>query len=319
MKLDKGGNMSKEILCIGELLIDFMCQNVGRGLSKGENFVKKAGGAPANVAAVASRLGSKSSFAGCVGLDPFGDFLIDSVKYHGIDTSMITREGKTTMAFVSIMEDGERDFVFLRGADENFIIEGFEDRIKECSILHLGSATALLGGKLKESYEKAMALGLSNNVLISFDPNYREDLWKGRLEEFIVLSRDYIKKAHFVKLSEEELQIIYKEKDMDKALDKMYLEYKSIVAITLGGKGTYLVTPNERKIIPSVKIVPVDTTGAGDAFVGAFLSNLNKEDSPIDSLRNLDLLEKITAEANKIAALVCTKMGAMSSLDIVNN
>ncbi|SHJ87546.1 fructokinase [Anaerobranca californiensis DSM 14826] len=309
--------MKGEIICIGELLIDFICEDTGQDLKEGETFVKKAGGAPANVAATASRLGAKASFAGCVGDDPFGDFLIDSIKYHGVDTSMISKQGNTTMAFVSVMDDGERDFVFVRGADEKYQIKGFEERYSNCSILHLGSATALLGGNLKKAYEEALNLALKNNVTVSFDPNFRGDLWKGREDEFINLAKEYINKSHFVKLSEDELYMIYGEKDLDKALNKMYETYNHVAAITLGSKGTYLVTKGQRKIIPSIKITPVDTTGAGDAFVGAFLSLLVKEKDIKGTLENFDNLKEIAAQANKVAALVCTKIGAMTSLDVI--
>ncbi|SET14900.1 carbohydrate kinase family protein [Anaerobranca gottschalkii] len=310
--------MTKEIICLGELLIDFICEDTGLDLKGGENFVKRAGGAPANVAATASRLGVKGSFAGCVGNDPFGDFLIESLNHHGVDTTMITKKGNTTMAFVSIMDDGERDFVFVRGADEQYEIKGFEERFSNCKILHLGSATALLGGNLKKAYEESLKLALDNDVFLSFDPNYRGDLWKGREGEFIELAKEYISQVHFVKLSQDELFMIYGENNLDKALDKMYKDYNSLSAITLGSKGTYLATPQKRMLVPSIKINPVDTTGAGDAFVGAFLSQLVEEENLKGITGNFEKLKEKAAKANKVAALVCTKLGAMTALDVIS-
>jgi len=109
------------VFCIGELLIDFVAENQGNNLSKANNFTKKAGGAPANVACAIAKLGGKSSFVGCVGNDPFGVFLLDTLKQENVDVSMADQSDTfTTLAFVSLAEDGERDFVFARGARHNW-------------------------------------------------------------------------------------------------------------------------------------------------------------------------------------------------------
>src|SRR5690606_36081633 len=100
-----------KVYCIGELLIDFVAEKQGNDLSKATNFTKKAGGAPANVACAVTKLGGKSAFIGCVGEDPFGTFLLDVLADHGVDISTAQRcTTFTTLAFVSIAEDGERDF-----------------------------------------------------------------------------------------------------------------------------------------------------------------------------------------------------------------
>lgn len=306
--------MGKDLICIGELLIDFICQDVGKSLKDGEIFLKKAGGAPANVAATAARMGKSASFAGCVGADPFGDFLILSLENFGVDTSMITRRGRTTKAFVSIMDNGERDFIFDRGSDELYDLSGFEDRYTRCKVLHLGSATALLGGDIENSYIKAIELVEAGGGIISFDPNYREDLWKDRRDIFIEKSMEYIKRADFVKLSDEELLMITGKEDIDKGLDAIFDRCEGVVAVTLGSKGTMLATSSKMLVVPSIEIAPVDTTGAGDAFVGAFLSALMNEKDSMKALEDFDVLTRITAQSNEIAAMVCTNMGAMSSL-----
>lgn len=309
--------MKKELICLGEILIDFMCQETGSGLKEGETFLKKAGGAPANVAAVAARLGVPAAFAGCVGVDPFGDFLVESVEHFGVDTSMVTRVGTTTMAFVSIMADGERDFVFARGADAHYDMQGHKARYRKAGVLHLGSATALLGGKTGEAYEAALALAEEAGVFVSFDPNYRTDLWKGAEDVFIRHARAYAKRAQFLKLSDAELMLIYGGDTLEEGLDRLFQEYQGVAAITLGSKGTYLVTPAHREIVPSIPIKPVDTTGAGDAFVGAFLAGLLQEDSLEAALNDMDRLKALTREANAVAAKVCTRMGAMTSLEVI--
>ena len=108
----------KKIFCIGELLIDFVAENQGKDLTKAKEFSKKAGGAPANVSCAISKLGGDSVFIGCVGNDPFGTFLLRILEDEKVDISLAQKSDTfTTLAFVSLDEDGERDFVFSRGAD----------------------------------------------------------------------------------------------------------------------------------------------------------------------------------------------------------
>ena len=153
--------MKNKILCIGELLIDFICSDVNVGLDEGVNFVKKAGGAPANVSVAITKLGGKAYFAGKVGGDPFGVFLKNMLDENNVDTSMLVldKASNTTLAFVSLKSNGERDFVFNRGADELHKLEELdENTVNSCGIIHFGSATALLGGPSKETYLRVMEI-----------------------------------------------------------------------------------------------------------------------------------------------------------------
>ena len=136
-----------KVFCIGELLIDFVAENQGSDLSKAVQFTKKAGGAPANVACAISKLGGRSYFIGCVGKDPFGTYLLDVLKTEGVDISMAQRSNTfTTLAFVSLANDGERDFVFDRGADKELVYDSSIKKNFKRNLVHFGAATALLGG-----------------------------------------------------------------------------------------------------------------------------------------------------------------------------
>src|SRR5690554_5118632 len=136
----------KSVYCIGELLIDFVAEKQGSDLSKAKDFTKKAGGAPANVAAAIAKLKGNSYFIGCVGKDPFGSFLLNILEKDLVNTDLIQRTATfTTLAFVSLAEDGERDFVFSRGADKELSYDrSLKERFKN-QIVHFGAATALLG------------------------------------------------------------------------------------------------------------------------------------------------------------------------------
>ncbi|SHJ68987.1 carbohydrate kinase family protein [Tepidibacter formicigenes] len=309
--------MSKNIVCIGELLIDFICSDIDTSLVHGQNFIKKAGGAPANVSAAISKLGGSALFAGKVGNDSFGVFLEKTLQESCVDTSMLILDEKvnTTLAFVSLNSNGERDFVFNRGADELLEYDELdEDKIRSAKIIHFGSATALLGGKLKDTYLKVMEFSKKENIFISFDPNYRTDLWKNRLNEFIDISRKCIKYADFIKVSDEEIKIISKEDDLREGVKVFHELGAKIVAVTLGKDGTLISNGKEMKIIESIKIKSIDSTGAGDAFVGAALYKISNLENPKNLVYDFDKLKEIISFSNKVGAVVCTKLGAISSL-----
>jgi fructokinase len=153
--INGGVVMSSSVVCMGELLIDFFCTDVEIDLVKGQNFQKQAGGAPANVCATIAKLGGVSHFCGKVGNDPFGHFLKKTLDDAKVDTSMLVLDGlhPTTLAFVSLKANGERDFVFNRGADAFLVEEAIDkDKLREASILHFGSATALLSDPFQSTY-----------------------------------------------------------------------------------------------------------------------------------------------------------------------
>src|SRR5207344_3234912 len=177
-----------KILCIGEALIDLICTDKGSSLADGNNFLKKAGGAPTNVAAAIAALGGNVELAAKVGTDPFGKHLIEVMNDFGVLTKWILQDEHyfTTFAFVSLMENGERDFYFNRGADGQLNRQEVEDiDLGEFSIIHFGSATAFLPGPLQAAYQGLMQQALKKNVFISFDPNYRQLLFRDNAQSFI--------------------------------------------------------------------------------------------------------------------------------------
>ncbi|WP_139902305.1 carbohydrate kinase family protein [Clostridium thermarum] len=312
--------MCNKILCIGELLIDFICSDINVDLTEGVNFIKKAGGAPANVTAAIAKLGGEALFAGKVGTDPFGRFLKKTLDEAQVDTSMLILDNnsKTTLAFVSLKSDGERDFVFNRGADELlYYNELDENKIIASKIIHFGSATALLGGPSKDTYLKVMKLARSKGIFISFDPNFRVDLWKGRMQEFIEVSRQCLKYADFVKVSDEEVKTISRKEDIEAGVEVFHDLGAKVVAVTLGKEGTFISNRKEKATIGSIKIKTIDSTGAGDAFVGASLYQISKIEDPKNLVNNFKKLKEIIAFGNKVGAIVCTKMGAIAALPTI--
>ena len=305
-----------KILCIGEALIDMICTDTGKSLSEGQNFLKKAGGAPTNVAAAIASLGGEVELAAKVGADPFGKHLIDVMQTFGVSTRWVVQDEFyfTTFAFVSLMEDGERDFYFNRGADGQLSREEVDEiNLDGVSIVHFGSATGFLPGPLQAAYQGLLQKVLQKNIFISFDPNYRHLLFKNNTKTFVDQSWNFLNSCHFFKLSDEESMLITGKFSVKDAAEVLLQKTNAVFAITLGKEGTLLGVNNETEIISSIQVKPVDTTGAGDAFVGAVLYQLNNK-----SLYEIQALTKeewkhIIHNANKAGARTCEYMGAMEA------
>lgn len=309
----------KKVFCVGELLIDFVAEKQGSDLSKAIEFTKKAGGAPANVSCAISRLGGQSSFVGCVGHDPFGKFLLDVLLENGVDCSLVQRsETFTTLAFVSLAEDGERDFVFSRGADMELQYDPEVKKEFKGNMIHFGAATALLGGPLEKAYGHYYFDALTEDIFISFDPNYRGDLWKNKSDKFVKKCLPYVEKAHLCKFSLEEAQLISGKDDLEEACKAIHELGAQTVVITLGKDGTFISTSEHTSTVPSIPVTPVDTTGAGDAFIGCLLYQISQLEKPTALSEDFTLLEEMVATANKAGAITTTNYGAIESLPDLN-
>src|SRR5205809_597728 len=260
-----------KILCIGEALIDMICTDKGKSLSAGQNFLKKPGGAPTNVAAAIAALGGEVELAAKVGNDPFGKQLVKVIQDFGVSTKWMLQDENyfTTFAFVSLMEDGERDFVFNRGADGELSRAEIEEiDLDDFNIIHFGSATGFLPGPLQAAYQGMLQRALQKNMFISFDPNYRHLLFKNNIQTFIDQSWNFLESCNFFKVSDEEALLITGATTLNDAVKILLKKTNAIFAITLGKEGTMLGINQETVIVPSIHVKAVDTTGAGDAFVG---------------------------------------------------
>lgn len=306
-----------KILCIGEALIDMICTDKGMPLSEGNNFIKKAGGAPANVAAAIAALGGDVSLCAKVGIDPFGRHLREIIGSFGVDTTYMlqSQDAFTTFAFVSLMLNGERDFYFNRGADAFLNKKEVEViDISQYSIIHFGSATAFLDGPLNDAYNYLLQRAIEHNIFIAFDPNYRNLLFGHQQETFIRQSWQYLEQCHFFKVSDEEALLLTHTESLAEAVTVFQEKSKASFAITLGSEGTLLSVNKSSITVPSIPIQPVDTTGAGDAFTGAVLYQLAALNRSLaDCNIDTNLWIKMIEHANKAGARTCEYMGAMEA------
>ena len=312
--------MSK-LYSIGELLIDFQSVGTG-GLKDTEQFVKKAGGAPANVCAQASKLGVETCYLTKVGDDGFGEFLIDSLGRLGVDTTFIQKdkERNTSLAFVSLREDGEREFSFYRteAADLAFVPEDFAKvNFHKGDILEFGSV-ALGSASARATHDFLIEKAKKAGALVAFDPNLRFNLWKDK-EELKAIVRRYIPDADIIKMGEDELEFITSlplEKGVAFVLDS---GCKALL-LTRGAKGASLYLRQGHYDCPGYKVRAIDATGAGDSFFGAFLALLLRQGN---AERDIDTpsptYQAMLEFACKAGAYTTTNYGAIPAMGDLNS
>jgi len=303
-----------EVICLGELLIDFVPTVTGVGLAGAETFRKAAGGAPANVAVGLAQLGVASAFLGMVGEDGFGHFLADTLREAGVDTSKLrfTKASRTALAFVSLAADGDREFLFYRdpGADTLLSPDDIAaEDIAAAKILHYGSIS-LISEPSASATLHAVALARRLGVRRSYDPNLREALWPGREAARAGLKRG-LQDAEIVKISEEEVHFLSGRDTIEAAVRALWHDELVLVAVTRGSAGCQWFTRDASGAMPGFTVAVVDATGAGDAFMAALLVGLIERPGAFDDPVALD---QICLSANAAGALATTVRGAIPAM-----
>lgn len=290
------------ILSIGEILADMVGEKVDGTLA----FKSFCGGAPFNVAVNAKNAGASVGFLGRVGKDPIGKFLIDEAGKAKLDNLdiQIDEERNTTLAFVTL-NDGERDFAFYRHdtADFNVDIDSVDfGSYKDLKIVHLGSLMlSEENGKIlaQKVVDKARAVGAK----VSFDLNFRMDIYKN-FNDALSAFKPFVDQADIIKFSDDELRDYTGLADVIKGIESIYRK-DTLVVVTLGSKGSLYYINGEYGTVETVKVKPIDTTGAGDAFFGTLLANIENEKLTKESI------EKALVKANKAGAETTQFLGAI--------
>lgn len=303
-----------DITALGELLIDFT--SCGKNEQGQHLFAQNPGGAPANVAVAVARLGGHSAFIGKVGNDMHGRFLADTLKENGVDCEALLSDGEyfTTLAFVDIKENGEREFSFARnhGADKMLRIEDIPvEKIKESKIFHFGSVS-LTDEPSRSATLFAAETAKREGVTVAYDPNYRASLWvneKSAKENM----RSALKFADLVKISDEEAELLTDEKEYAKAAEILVKNGAKIAVVTLGKDGAFVCTKDFSFKADGIQAEAVDCTGAGDSFWGAFLFKIAQSGKTSEDL-TLDELKEFAHFANTAASFCVEHHGAIPSL-----
>ncbi len=309
---------NKKLVAIGEALIDFIPKETGLDFSQVSAFIPKVGGAPANVCGAFSALGGQSRIITQLGNDPFGKKIVDELAGFGIETEAIslTDEANTCLAFVSLEADGNRQFSFYRKPSADMLYEPSQvkkEYFSDAYALHFCSVS--LGDyPMKDAHYKAIEYALDAGAIISFDPNLRFPLWEdlGLLKERV---REFIPKCNILKISDEELEFITGHKDINEASGELFDAGVSLILYTCGASGAYALTKDFTCFVPSKKVKAVDTTGAGDGFIGSFLYKLQEFGIGFYNLDEIDaeILTDCLEFSTEFCAYSVQREGAIAS------
>lgn len=300
------------IVALGEVVSDIYR---GERISDVElGFVARPGGAPANVAVAASRLGSAAAFVGSVGRDLFGDFILRALESEGVETGGVSRQEpptRTSLAFVEIGPDGDREFTFYRSnpAADELLSAGdvTEDLVAGASFVNFGSIP-LIREPARSATHRIAELARDNDVPVAFDVNFREHLWEGR-EAAREAVDPLLDLSTIVKLGDDELEPLLGVGEVEEAAEMLLGRGVGLVLVSKGPEGAFYATGGFRGEVPTFEIGEVvDATGAGDAFLAATLVHLS--DEPLTEER----VREATLRGCAAGALACTDYGAMRAL-----
>ena len=302
-----------DITTIGEVLIDLTQSSLTeQGIPR---FDANPGGAPANLAVAAARLGARTAFIGRVGQDSFGAYLRRCLMDNGVDVSglSVDERQRTTLAVVALDEKGERTFSFYRdpSADVNLSMEYVPmELLSSTKILHFGSVS-LTAEPARTATLKAAETAKARGAWVSYDPNYRASLWPDA-ETAISSMLEPLPLVDILKVSDEELPLLAKTADPAEGSLRLTVKGPRLVLVTLGADGAFYRLGDRTGHVPGVPCVVGDTNGSGDTFFGAALSRLVKfdrlEDIPVREL------ERIVAFANKAASITTSRHGAIPAM-----
>jgi fructokinase len=298
----RSSKVTNRVWVMGDAVVDL--------IPEGElHYLKCPGGAPANVAVGVARLGGESAFIGRIGADPFGRFMADTLAREGVDTACLRADPdhRTSTVLVELDEEGERSFTFMvRPSADQFLtptdLPGFQASqwLLTCSI-------ALANEPVRSSCLQAMAAIKAAGGRVCFDPNLRPEVW-GNPAEILPQVSAAIALSDVVKLSVEELQLLSGEDDLAAGLAT--ISGPALVLVTRGAAGVVARLEGELLEWVGPKVTPLDTTGAGDAFVAGLLAALAQG----ERLPTLAELPAILAQAHGCGALATTAKGAMTAL-----
>ncbi|MFH0287568.1 aminoimidazole riboside kinase [Vibrio owensii] len=274
-------------------------------------YLKCPGGAPANVAVAISRLGGNSAFFGRVGQDPLGRFMKATLAQEQVNTDymLLDEAQRTSTVIVDLDDSGERSFTFMvKPSADQFLIPADIPAFVQGEWLHVCSI-ALANEPSRSSTLKAMQDIKAAGGFVSFDPNLREEVWANP-EELKPVVRQAIELADVVKFSDDELLFLTDTDSLEAGLEAIKAFNNTLVLITQGAKGALVVFEGEQELIAGQAVKPVDTTGAGDAFVGGLLARLAQH----NEWANKEAIHSAVNWANGCGALATTQKGAMTAL-----
>jgi fructokinase len=300
-----------KIVALGEVVAD-----IYRDESKSAvelPLTARPGGAPANVAVAAARLGSEAAFVGSVGEDLFGDFILRALEAEEVDTSAVRRcepPTRTSLAFVEISAGGDRSFTFYRSdpaADELLSPEDVSrETLSGVSFINFGSIP-LIKDPARSAIHRTAELAEELDVPLAFDVNFREHLWESAQDAREAID-PLLDRSRIIKLSDDELAPLLGTEDVEEAAKLLLDRGAALVLVSLGPEGAFYATGEFTGDVPAFEVECIDATGAGDAFLAASLVHLSENSLDEENVR------EATRRGTAAGAIACTGYGAMGSL-----
>jgi fructokinase len=306
-----------DIVTLGELLIDMFPAELGKSLAEVSAFRPKPGGAPANVAIAARRLGAQTAFIGKVGDDAFGYHLRDVLRVEGVDTRGLRFDAlvRTTMALIAMPDENTAEFVFYRnpGADTRLRADELdEDLLRSARAFHFGSLS-LTDEPARSATQAAVQIAERGGALISFDVNYRPRLWSDP-DEAATRIRAMLPFVNLVKVNEVELPLLTGTDDLDRGSAALLEIGPSLCLVTLGPRGSYFQSEQGGGRVPAFAVNTVDATGCGDAFIAGVLTRLVAAGANWRDRLGPGWLRDTLRYANAVGALTAQTQGVIPAL-----
>ena len=320
------------VLCFGELLVDFIGQETGQ-LHRVKSFKRYPGGSAANIAVGLARLGVSAGIVTCLGRDPFGDFLVDIMRTNGVDTTLVQRDRvrRTSLAFVSLDSDKTPSYVFYRHPRAGVNPGDVDSSAVSSAGIIYTSSMSIVNQPFRKTMNKVVRIARKSGTLVSFDVNLRLDLWSTPTEAKRKIAA-VLRSVDILKITREELEFLYPEPKYEQTADsgfeveeqqlmRLFKDNRNLrlAALTLGGAGCLcMASSGESVSVPAEIIDPdqiIDTTGAGDAFMAGLLASIvlaaGKEKNLIPGIAEI---AEFCRFAGRAAALVIQKPGVIPAL-----
>ncbi|MCX8472972.1 MAG: PfkB family carbohydrate kinase [Sediminibacterium sp.] len=300
------------VLCIGEALVDMICTDSEKSLFQGVHFIKKCGRSSTSIAIALTAIGGKVINIACVGDDPFGEFIFNTLKEFKVNTDyiFIDKKSYTTMAYVSLKKDNTKDLYFQRGADGNIRIRDIQKiDLNTVAIFYFGSVTAFLEGDLFFTYLYLLKYTKEHKKFIYFDPSYRALLFKDNTDYFIKNCNEFLAHAHLIKMTLDEALLISKQTNINDALTYFATFVKGNMIILLDNKDEILYySPHNKsqQIISNKQLIGIDSTGSCDNFVATLLYHISLLPSEDLLHISIDQLMHFTFKDDVINTNICT-------------
>lgn len=305
-----------DIVTLGELLIDMFPAEIGRRLAEVSAFHPKPGGAPANVAVAARRLGASTAFIGKVGQDAFGHWLHDTLAREGVETRGLRFEAetRTTLVFVALRDEHTPEFVFYRNPGADMMLRADEldiQLLRQTAVFHFGSIS-LINEPSRSATIEAVRLAKEAGALISFDVNYRPSLWADQDNAYQMMMT-MLPRADLVKVNDSEMALLTGVTELEAGSSRLLQTGPALVVVTLGANGSYFRTAGGGAHVPGFNVPTVDAVGCGDAFTAGLLTQLLAGGNWRAQLQP-STLSRILRYANAVGALTATKQGVIPAL-----